>query len=286
MKDETNQMMESLEAELPERLFDDYDEDIEPAAETEAKAESASEDSKTESEAERKDEKEASGAENHSEAETKTDNAQTIRVKFNGEERDLSLEEARTLAQKGMNYDHVIEERDRNRQAFDFLMERAKANNMTVEELIEREKNNAANQRIEKKIAELRERDEDASEETLKMLATRDIEAEDRLAEEAKQAEIKNKEEEMINGWRELFKIHPELKPTDGKETIPKEMFDLVGEGYSPVAAHYVLKLREIEEENKIKEAAETAKNKSIGSLSGVQSGKEEDDFLAGFNSF
>lgn len=39
-----------------------------------------------------------------------------LKIKYNGEEMELSMEEAKNLAQKGMNYDHVYEELAQMRQ--------------------------------------------------------------------------------------------------------------------------------------------------------------------------
>lgn len=45
-------------------------------------------------------------------------------VKYNGEEKKLTLSEAKTLAQKGMNYDHVLSQREDAHRALDALATR------------------------------------------------------------------------------------------------------------------------------------------------------------------
>lgn len=278
MFDETNQAVEEgFEAELPENLFDDDDvgEDVGYASE---EGESGSE-----AEAEQNSEAGEEKGENHAEGPEKKEEGSAIRIKYNGEEKDLSLEEARTLAQKGMNYDHVVGERDRNRNAFEFLSKRAKAEGITVEQLMEREEQRAANQRLEAKMEEIRERDDDASDETIKSLARLELEAEEARREREKAKEEENEKNTEIEGWKRLFKEHPELIEADGSSKVSKGVFDLVKQGYSPTEAYFIERTRELEEQNKMLTAAETAKKKSVGSLSGV--GKaEEDDFLAGFN--
>ncbi|MBQ7054129.1 MAG: hypothetical protein IJN97_02815 [Oscillospiraceae bacterium] len=287
MFDETNQMMEGSEVELPENLFEDEDVGEESAdafgdgsgAPGAARPTDGEDGRATESEQTREDG--ADGAD-QTEGTDGSGNA-TIRVKYNGEEKDISLDEARTLAQKGLNYDHVVQERDRNRSAFDFLLERAKGEGITVEELIEREKGRAENRRLEAKMEELRKRDDDASEDTIKNLARLELEAEKTRIEREKAIEAENKKNEEIEGWKRLFKEHPELIEADGSSKVSKGVFDLVEKGYSPTEAYYIERNRELEERNKVLTSAETAKKKSVGSLSGVQS-TEEDDFLAGFN--
>ena len=276
MFDETNQAMEGgFESELPENLFEDEEAGTEEPAETDTK-ESGSEDKKAQTE-------EAGDKEggNHTD-EKPTADGEVLRVKYNGEERDLSFDEARTLAQKGMNYDHVVEERDRNRNAFDFLSERAKGEGITVEELIAKEREKAENQRLEAKMEEIRERDDDASEETVKSLARLELEAEKKRAEAEKAKALEEKNKKEIEGWQRLFKEHPELIGEDGGAKVTQSVFDLVKNGYSPVEAYYIERNRELEQQNKVYSDAETAKKKSVGSLSGVVT-SEEDDFLAGF---
>lgn len=276
MFDETNQMMESGAGELPDNLFD---EDVETTVETETEEVETESDSK----AEQTDETDGNGVDQTEDSGKGTE--ASIRVKFNGEEKDISLDEARTLAQKGMNYDHIVEERDRNKNAFDFLVEQAKSKGMTVEDYIAGERANAENQRIDEKMRVLRERDDDASDETLRTLAKLELAEEEakKKREEAEASETEKNNE--IEGWNKLFKAHPELIEKDGQTKITDEVFKLVREGHSPTEAYYMTRIKELEEKSKIAESAEKAKNKSIGSLRGEQT-TEEDAFLEGFDSF
>ncbi len=101
MTEETNQVMERETDALPEMLFD--------AAET----------------------THAQGGEGAV--------PQTITVKYNGEERQISLEEAVVLAQKGMNYDHVVAERDsKYKRELDVLERYAAMSGMSRDEYVRR----------------------------------------------------------------------------------------------------------------------------------------------------
>ena len=275
MNDETNQMMDSGAGELPDNLFDD---EVETAVETET----AEVETESDSKVEQTDETDGNGVDQTEDGGKSTE--ASIRVKFNGEEKDISLSEARTLAQKGMNYDHIVEERDRNKNAFDFLMEQAKSKGMTVEDYIAGERANAENQRIVEKMRVLRERDDDASDETLRTLAKLELAEEEakKKREEAEASEIEKNNE--IEGWNKLFKAHPELIEKDGQTKITDEVVKLVRERHSPTEAYYRTRIKELEEKSKIAESAEKAKAKSIGSLRGDQT-TEEDSFLEGFNS-
>ncbi len=63
----------------------------------------------------------------------------TITVKYNGEEKQISLEEAVVLAQKGMNYDHVVAERDsKYKRELDVLERYAAMSGMSRDEYVRR----------------------------------------------------------------------------------------------------------------------------------------------------
>lgn len=276
MFDETNQMMEGGAGELPENLFDD---EVTTTVETETAEVETESDSKAEQNAE-----DGAGGEDQTAAGDEG-TAATIRVKFNGEEKDISLDEARTLAQKGMNYDHIVEERDRNKNAFDFLVEQAKSKGMSVEDYIADERQNAENQRIEAKMNKLREADDDASDETLRNLAKLELANEDAERKKAEAAEEETKNNNQIEEWNKLFRAHPELIGKDGQSKLGDGVIKLVEQGYTPTEAYYMHRNRELEEQNKMLQGAEEAKKKSVGSLLGNQT-TEEDDFLSGFNEF
>ncbi len=275
MFEETNQTMEVNETEgLPENLFDDEEADTEhtSASEEENGGDSGDVQSTVES-----------GENGGNHAGGSAHEGSALRVKYNGEERDLSLEEARTLAQKGLNYDHVAAERDRNRMAFDFLRERAKSEGMTVEQLIEKERERTEDRRLEARMSEIRARDDDASEETVKSLAQLQLEAEKNREERERAEALEEENRAEIEGWNRLFREHPELIASDGGAKVTQGVFALVRKGHSPTEAYYIERNRELEEQNRIYASANAAKKKSIGSLAGVQN-TDEDDFLAGFD--
>ena len=63
----------------------------------------------------------------------------TLTVKYNGEEKKISLEEAAVLARKGMNYDHVVAERDsKYKRELDVLERYASLSGMSRKEYLDR----------------------------------------------------------------------------------------------------------------------------------------------------
>ena len=66
-----------------------------------------------------------------------TQPVQSIEIKYNGEKKTISLEEAAVLAQKGMNYDHVVSERDsKYKRELDVLERYAAMSGMSREEYV------------------------------------------------------------------------------------------------------------------------------------------------------
>lgn len=97
--------------------FDDNSEADEPAAtETDESTQETDEASDTEAEtedsaeAEETDDSEEAGAEGEEEADSDTNAEQTFTIKVNKEQRQVTLEEMTTLAQKGADYDRVKEQ--------------------------------------------------------------------------------------------------------------------------------------------------------------------------------
>ena len=81
-------------------------------------------------------------AETETKAESETKIEDFLKIKYNGAEKSLTREEAIELAQKGMNYDKVLGERDNLTGIID---QYAKASNMTREQFIDFLKMNLAN---------------------------------------------------------------------------------------------------------------------------------------------
>jgi len=67
------------------------------------------------------------------------DAPKTLTVKYNGEQMEISLEEAVVLAQKGMNYDHVVAERDsKYKRELDVLERYAAMSGLSRDEYVRR----------------------------------------------------------------------------------------------------------------------------------------------------
>lgn len=84
---------------------------------------------------------------------------QRFTLKFLGEDRDVSLDEMRELAQKGMNYDHVKEQSETLKGYETFLKELADSGDMTIEDLMATTRAKMLVQKAESEGRELSEED-------------------------------------------------------------------------------------------------------------------------------
>lgn len=193
-----------------------------------------------------------------------------LKVKFNGEEKEVSIEEAITLAQKGMNYDHVKGELDnlKNSEEVKTLAELAKENGFkTGKEYLDHIRENARQAKVNEIFEQLKA--EGVPEAYAKELA------------EAKVAAPKQKEPDT-SPFLELFKKFPETAEWKDLDAFPTEVRDAVKNGENPVVAYSLYKAQQAEAEKAKVLADQDARQRTPGSLNS-DSDAQPDPFLAGF---
>ncbi len=253
MFEETNQ---TEKMELPENLFGGDEEDL-----FEGIQETTPEDLKEPSTLE-----DEGGSPS---SETPAEGEQTVRVKYNGEERDIPISEAIVLAQKGMNYDHILGERDELGAVID---EYAAAAGMPRGEYLNFLKESLQKVKDEREVESLRGNYPTADESVLKALRERDSELNKFRSRE-------KEEQEFVAPWTKFFTNHPEIRPED----ISEEFETLVKEQkLSPEEAFLTLKVRDYENADAAKKTNEENARRAVGSVSG-DGAKAKDPFLEGF---
>ncbi len=201
---------------------------------------------------------EDSGIGDHTDAEDEMGG--TLRIKYNGEERDITMDEARTLAQKGLNYDHVVAERDtKYRRELDFLDRVAAEQGMTRAQYMASVEGGAA------------------------MHNGEDYTTAQSVASQRAAAQIERIRESVgFSGpWGKLFGKYPSLS----RENAYAQLSDAVKSGMTPLEAYQAKLLEDKEAELKSARHSNEAARRSVGSLEGDGDGEEPDDFLIGFNS-
>lgn len=267
----------NLSTEAEGGLFDDYapegqQEQAEPQAQPEAAAPEA----------------DAQGKPQEGEAQAKQ---QTLRVKYNGKEQEITLDEAVTLAQKGMNYDKVLSERNSLRvdaRASELMRRMAEVNGMDLEQYVGFVENQQEAAILQREAQSIRDRYPDMPEDAVNEMAQMRAKEKRKAYEENAAARRKSDEEARQKPWIAFLAEFPDYK--DGRE-LPRGVVEGIERGLAPVEA--MLRYRESEYEQRIKELKtklgareQNQKNKkaSVGSLASTAAENAPDAFLQGFD--
>ena len=257
MEDNLNQDLTAVEG-----LFDDYE------------SESGSEDVEKVEEPKVEEPK----AEEPKVAETEPTPESFLDITYNKETKSLSKEEAKTLAQKGMNYDKMLER-------YAPIEELARLNGMDVTTFINSLNETQRQFEVDKELNSLKQQFPNTDEAVLKELAQ--SRAEGRVAKQleefkTKQNEQANAQEQQVLKDLELFKKEfPDVDYTN----LPEEVYSNVRNGLPLLSAYYKYLRTKESAEQKVDKINETNKEKSLGSTTNAGGGIK-DAFLEGFNSF
>ena len=218
------------------------------------------------------------------------DQPATIRVKYNGEERDIPITEAPPLLQKGLNYEKVTQRvKELEELAHSDIVQEidkwAKQTGMSPKDFMkalsgqrEQAAVNAAMQRIQEEFPDMPEA---AALELAKARAADARKQEDETASKAAEAE----KAEKLKPWMDFTQKYG-IK--DAAE-IPPDVLNAMASGTPPIQAMQEYKIAELEK--KVKEIEEKAatetknqdnKKKSTGSAASKGSESPPDAFLLG----
>ena len=204
-------------------------------------------------------------------------------LKHLGEVKEVSRDEVVTLAQKGLNYDHIRTERDEaraKREEYEaFLKEIADPQHLSIDDLMDstRAKVLARRENIDESVALGRiknERDRKAIE----------AERNKQLSTEKEKAEAEQKRQE---GFVAFAKAHPDVDV----KSIPQPVWDAVRGGQTLLEAYssheqQIIKAENAELKRKLEAFEQNAKNKerSTGSKSSAGSKQTKDKFFDGWD--
>lgn len=208
-------------------------------------------------------------------------------LKYNKETKQYTRQQVTELAQKGLNYDHVTEQRDRLQQENSELVKFRDENAGTVEMLEAAAE--AAGKNLPEFLTAIRTNmlvSQGVSLDVAKERILRE-DAERRLrtsaAEENRKSKAEERQREDIRRFQEKFK---DVDP----KTIPQEVWQAVGKGELLVDAYsdyqrrdLERQLREANEKLAARAKNESNKQKSLGSLQSTKQETGKDPFLEGF---
>lgn len=259
-EDITNDVTETAVEDDSVGLFDDYVEEDTPAETTE----------------------EVETSEPVAEETTEATNPFALNIKYNGEEMTLSEDEARTLAQKGMNYDRFYEPIERL----------ARLNGMTVGDYLNRLNDTQVQYEVSKEVQNLKNdpKYEGVSDEILEEIANsrvmENINLRDRKFEEQIRGEADAQQAKVQRDIDMFMDEYPEFR-NKGPEALDPKVFDYVRKGYTLLEAYNKWSIEQSNTpqalaKQKNSQLNEENKKKSLGNTTNAGS-TEVDDFLKGF---
>lgn len=219
-------------------------------------------------------------------------------IKYNGEDKALSQEEAITMAQKGMNYDKVFGELQTYRQHFKnaddmkILIDMANSAGLDVPAYLQRMQGFQNNAMIQNIAEQLKERYPDAPDGLIQEMATAQFEKQTSDKRQQKidteTAKQKAARENLLNQINALESEYPDVDINH----LPNEVIEKAQRGESLLSAYRAYELKQLKDQittytneiNALKKN-QTNRQKTTGSLTGKGGNDTTDAFLDGFNS-
>lgn len=204
-----------------------------------------------------------------------------LKINYLGEEKEIDLEEAKTLAQKGMNYEPLQEKWETSKKALSKVEEIARKAGFVnadghgdIEAYYE-----AANEQLkEREIEELTQGMQLPKELAEELYLSRKERAE-RQAEKERQAT----EQKQQAQYKELLDFYKEVhgKDFDATTTLPKEVWQAVDKGIPPKYAYAEYLSRQAIKEQAIEKANTENGQASPGGVSGKAETPEKEFFTS-----
>lgn len=212
-------------------------------------------------------------------------------LKYNKETKQYTRQQVTELAQKGLNYDHVTEQRDRLQQENADLAKFRDENSAILDTL--RAAAEASGKSVPEYLTSIRTNllvAQGISPETARERILRE-DAEQRLhsQQKAEEAEASSKRDAEQRQRDDIARFQKKYKDVDPK-TIPQEVWEAVRGGELLTDAYGDYQRRELERQLKeaneklaIRAKNESNRQKSLGSLQSTKQETGKDPFLEGF---
>lgn len=254
--------VENIETEnMPESLFDEETSTADDVTETES-TEGNAEASETEPAAEGK-EKEAE--------------ADGITVRFNGRDVFVPKSDIAMHVQKGMNYDHIKSEHNEYSTILDSI---ARENGMDRKTYLAHLQNQQRQQAIDGAVEGLREKYPEMSDDALRDMADLKVKSDAVEKQRILDAQTRANNEAQVRQWARVFEVYPDADVNK----MPKEIFDDVENGKTPLEAYQNHIISNLNNQLTAEKTNTKNKNMAVGSLASDHKETETDPFLIGLN--
>lgn len=213
----------------------------------------------------------------------------TLRLKYNGEEKEVDEEEARTLAQKGMNYDKVQQKLQEQQQALDEVAQlqgfKDHAELLAQLPRLREQQQKQKESEFQNLRSQLVEEYESYGYDPSKLEAYLDnhpiLQEANRILESQQQLTIKSQQDQTLSRWNELYSMLPEgaEKPDlyfspEGtlmfnSPTVPtwynSDIQSKIERGYDPVDAFQIANMGNMTAQAKKQAEQRTIKEQQLG---------------------
>ena len=216
-----------------------------------------------------------------------------LTIKYNHEERTITLEEAKELAEKGMALDKTRAELEavRSGREFKVLDAYAQRNNMTREQYVEYLEKNEERIALREAEKAVRQKYPGLTDEAAKEMAQLKIAQESQkrqLEDKAKEEQARRmQQEESVRDWSDFLREYPDLNTAD---KIPAEVQEAVRQGERPLSAMRKYELAKAREETEAlraqMEAKEKTKEKNAQNRKTAMTSVTETREMDGFDAF
>lgn len=220
--------------------------------------------------------------------EKKAEDDAFLDVVYNGEKKNVSKEEAIALAQKGMNYDKIVNQLNevRNSPELQMLQSIAEANGLSPTEYLTHLQEFQTQSKVNSVYQQLKEKYPETSDEMLQNYAA-SVVNQQMQADKSKQSALEmreqhEREERAMHDLETFQQAYPDVDIRN----LPTEVIKGIQSGESLLSAYRGYEIEQIRKENETLKLNNKNKDVSVGSLSASQTSiDEEDPFLAGLMS-
>lgn len=255
--------MENIET-MPDNLFDTDTSSAEDA-ETEERAEGTENTQET-----------APAAEGEA-SETDSGEKDGITVKFNGKEVFVPSSDIAMHVQKGMNYDHIKSEHQEYSTILDSI---ARDSGMDRKAFLSYLQNQQKKNAIDGAVEGLREKYPEMSDNALRDMADLKLKSDAVERQRIADAQTRANNEAQVRQWTRVFEVYPDADVSK----MPKEIFDAVEGGKTPLEAYQDHIINSLNSQLNAEKINSKNKSMAVGSLASDHKEESADPFLIGLN--
>jgi hypothetical protein len=200
-----------------------------------------------------------------------------LTVKFHGKEQQLTMEQARELAQKGMIHDVLSQKLDAAMPAFQLIEEYAKRSGMSAADYMAQAQRALEEQATQALVAQ--GMPEDAARELHRLRQEKNQRDQQDAQAQQQQAQQQQAQTERRQQFLQLLAEYPDVKE------LPPEVMNAVVNGEAPLSAYRAWENKQLKAQLAAQKTDQRNRNTAPGSAQGLGKTGATDPFEAGWDS-